>query len=131
MIQIVETKARLNFTDKTIEFDQNPSLADVRLIQESLANWEKWRIVVAPGPTITVTPNVNPTWKEWYTAKSWCQACGREHGNFEVCPNNATWTANSFSMKAPNVTTFCEDCGQIHSKKMCLNLTKRVSFSIL
>lgn len=86
MIQIANIQAKLDFTMKTIEFDRDPTFEEIHAVQEALANWKQWRIVVSKM-VMTTTPYVG-----W---SSWCFACGRSHGNFEVCPNNATWTISS------------------------------------
>lgn len=76
MTQIANIQARLDFTLKTIEFDHDPTLTELNVIQESLSNWEEWRVVVS---------------KPVFTVSSWCYLCQRSHISPEVCPSNGTW----------------------------------------
>lgn len=59
MIQVLNTKAKLDFTNKTIEFEGDYRLSDLRLIQESLKDWREWR-VINNAAVITCTPPVQP-----------------------------------------------------------------------
>lgn len=57
MMQVVEPpKAVLDFQNKTIQFQGDFKLSDIKKVQDSLVNWDEWRIVTAPAAQITYTP---------------------------------------------------------------------------
>jgi hypothetical protein len=53
MFALVHATAKVDFLNKTIEFESDFKLSDIRLIQESLVNWEEYRIVRPPQITWT------------------------------------------------------------------------------
>lgn len=57
-------KAKLDFENKTIELECQPTLKEVQMFQQHIQNWQEWRII---APVLTVTnpiwwPEPYPTW---------------------------------------------------------------------
>jgi len=70
MIQVTNVIAKVDFTNRTVEFDGDVRLEVLPLLQDAFKAWENWRLVVTK-PTLT-----------WGI---WCNQCGKPHSEATFC----------------------------------------------
>lgn len=76
-------KAKLDFENKTIELECEPTLEQLEMFAKNLKGWKEWRIIApvltVSVPSIWVTPQqpVNPCPQPWYPSQpTWIASGG-------------------------------------------------------